>query len=172
MHDNFARLPYRPCVGVMLINPAGLVWIGRRADAPQEAEGPGSWWQMPQGGIDAGEDPAKAALRELQEETGVTSARIFAETAGWHTYDLPASLLGKAWGGRFRGQKQKWFAARFEGDDTEIDIAPPGHQIEFDAWRWAPVSELQAIVAPFKRGVYAAVVAELGRFATPASSSM
>lgn len=167
MSDTFAHLPYRPCVGVMLLNRAGLVWIGRRADAPQEAEGPGTWWQMPQGGIDAGEDPAKAVLRELHEETGVTSARIIAESSQWLTYDLPPSLLGKAWGGRYRGQKQRWFVARFTGEDSEVNIAPPGHQIEFDKWRWADVSELQALVAPFKRDVYAAVLAELGPLAKP-----
>lgn len=167
MTDKFAHLPYRPCVGIMLLNCAGLVWIGRRADAPQEAEGPGTWWQMPQGGIDAGEDPAKAALRELQEETGIVTARIIAESVQWLTYDLPPSLLGKAWGGRFRGQKQKWFAARFEGEDSEVDIAPPGHQIEFDSWRWARITELPALVAPFKRDVYSAVLAELGHLAKP-----
>ncbi len=164
----FAHLPYRPCVGVMLINREGLVWVGRRADAPNEAEGPGAWWQMPQGGIDGDEDPARAAMRELAEETGVKSARIIGESRDWLTYDLPPSLLGKAWGGRFRGQKQKWFAARFEGQDGEVDIAPPGHPVEFDQWRWAQVSELASLIVPFKRDVYTAVVAELGRFAVPA----
>lgn len=159
-------LPYRPCVGVMLLNAHGLVWIGRRADAPNEAEGPGSWWQMPQGGIDAGEDPAAAALRELKEETGVSSARIIGESRGWHQYDLPPSLIGKAWGGRYRGQTQKWFAVRFTGADSEIDIAPPGHPIEFDQWRWAPIDEVGALIVPFKRAVYAAVLAELAPLAS------
>ena len=106
---------YRPCVGIMVLNRDGLVWIGRRPDAPAEPEGPGAWWQMPQGGIDASEDPAKAALRELEEETGIRSVEIIAESPGWYTYDLPAELRPKAWGGRYRGQTQKWFAARFTG---------------------------------------------------------
>ena len=130
-----SKLPYRPCVGIMLVNRAGLVWVGRRADAPGEAEGPGTWWQLPQGGIDEGEDPAKAALRELAEETSVTSARIIGQTADWHRYDLPPELVGRSWGGRYRGQKQRWFVVRFTGDDREIDISPPGHPIEFDRWR-------------------------------------
>ena len=167
MSDPYAHLGYRPCVGIMPINRAGLVWVGRRADAPNEPEGPGSWWQMPQGGIDANEDPAKAALRELAEETGMTSVAIIGESSGWHTYDLPPSLIGKAWGGRFRGQKQKWFAVRFNGDDSEIDIAPPGQQIEFDIWKWAPVDEVMRIIVPFKREVYATVLAELGPLAAP-----
>ncbi|MFN3625350.1 MAG: RNA pyrophosphohydrolase, partial [Hyphomicrobium sp.] len=134
---------YRPCVGITVINPEGLVWIGCRADSPGEEEGRGAWWQMPQGGIDSGEDPATAALRELIEETGMRTVRILGETEGWLRYDLPTHLIGKAWGGRYRGQEQKWFAVRFLGDESEIDIAPAaGHKPEFTQWRWAPLSEV------------------------------
>ncbi len=168
MTDAYAHLPYRPCVGVMVIDREGRIWIGRRADAPGEAEGPGSWWQMPQGGIDADEDPAKAAMRELAEETGMTSATIIGQSGGWLMYDLPPSLLGKAWGGRYRGQKQKWFAMRFTGDDSEVNISPPGHPVEFDAWRWAEPAEVLGLIVPFKREVYTAVMAELGPLARPA----
>lgn len=163
------KMGYRPCVGLMLVNGAGLVWIGCRLDAKGDAEGRGNWWQMPQGGIDEGEVPATAALRELYEETGVRSAKIIAEHPQWLHYDLPAELLGKAWGGRYRGQKQKWFALRFTGEDREIKITPedPAHQIEFVDWKWAKPSEVLDLIVPFKRDVYRQVLAELGRFATP-----
>ena len=149
-------LPYRPCVGVVLFNPEGRVWIGRRADRP-ENEGAGNWWQMPQGGIDEGEDPATAALRELKEETGVSSARIIGETPDWLAYDLPEHLIGKAWGGRYRGQKQKWFLLRFLGRDDQIDIET--EHPEFTRWRWMPVDELADNIVPFKRDVYRQVIA-------------
>ena len=151
---------YRPCVGIMLLNSNGLVWVGRRADVANE-EGGGSWWQMPQGGIDAGEEPAKAARRELYEETGVRSAEIIAESRHWHSYELPPHLLGVSWGGRYRGQRQRWFAMRFTGPDSEIDIAAPsGHDAEFDRWQWVPMGDLIKLIVPFKRDVYEKVIDE------------
>jgi putative (di)nucleoside polyphosphate hydrolase len=145
-------LPYRPCVGVMLINRAGLIFAGQRKDNPAPA------WQMPQGGIDEGEKPREAALRELWEETGVTRdlVEFVGKTHGWVTYDLPPDLLGKVWGGKFRGQKQKWFLYRFLGDDSQIDIAT--EHPEFDRWKWIGVDEMLAAIVPFKRTVYDEVV--------------
>ena len=155
-------LPYRPCVGVMLINRSGLVWIGHRIaqQNDDEAKGIGMWWQMPQGGIDEGEDLAEAAMRELEEETGVSSAEIIEESPRWYTYDLPPHLVGVSWKGRYRGQKQKWFAIRFTGDDAEVDISGIGHKPEFDDWRWAGMDELAALIVPFKRAVYDQVIAD------------
>ena len=150
---------YRPCVGVMLLNAQGLVWIGRRFDK-QNDEGKGRWWQMPQGGIDSGEDPKLAAARELAEETAVTSAEVIAESRGWYSYDLPGHLIGKSWKGKYRGQTQKWFAMRFVGEESEINLAPPGHKQEFDQWRWAPIDEVLELIVPFKRGVYEKVIAD------------
>lgn len=159
---------YRPCVGITVINPEGLVWIGCRADSPGEEEGRGAWWQMPQGGIDSGEDPATAALRELIEETGMRTVRILGETEGWLRYDLPDHLIGKAWGGRYRGQEQKWFAVRFLGDKSEIDITPAaGHKPEFTHWRWAPLSEVGNLIVPFKREVYLQVIEAFAPYARP-----
>ena len=152
----------------MVINRDGLIWVGQRADMPGDAEGPGRWWQMPQGGIDDGEPPHTAALREVWEETAMRSLDILGETREWLTYDLPPELVGIAWGGKFRGQRQKWFAMRFTGPETEIDIGPrAGHDIEFCAWRWSPLDELVGSIVPFKRDVYQQVVGELGRFAVP-----
>jgi putative (di)nucleoside polyphosphate hydrolase len=149
---------YRPCVGIAVINADGLVWVGRRADAGGEEEGRGQWWQMPQGGIDAGEAPADAALRELIEETGMRTVEIVGEAAGWLRYDLPPHLVGKAWEGRYKGQEQKWFAVRFRGDESEIDIAPAtGHKAEFTEWRWVPLAEVVDLIVPFKRDVYVKV---------------
>jgi putative (di)nucleoside polyphosphate hydrolase len=155
----FAHLPYRPGVGIMLINRDGLVWVGRRR--PKWADDRARYiWQMPQGGICAGEHPLAAALRELEEETGVHSVEVVATAPRWLRYDLPKELLGVALKGRYRGQRQRWFAMRFLGEEEEIDIVPRrGHKAEFDAWRWAPVGELGELVAPFKRQVYRDVVA-------------
>lgn len=150
--DDRARLPYRPCVGILLFDPRGRIFVGRRIDLPGA-------WQMPQGGIDPGEEPPAAALRELREETGTARAELVAATRGWLRYDLPDHLIGVAWGGRWRGQEQKWFAARFLGTDTDIDIATP--HPEFDAWRWAEPKEILPMAPPFKRRVYAAVLEEL-----------
>ncbi|MEG6507976.1 RNA pyrophosphohydrolase [Methyloligella sp. 2.7D] len=154
------QLPYRPCVGVMLLNSQGRVFVGRRSDRLDQTEGEGNWWQMPQGGIDKGEDPEKAAKRELYEETGITSVEMLGHTSDWVTYDLPAHLVGVAWKGRYRGQKQMWFAARFEGDESEVDLSPLGHTQEFDAWKWVRLSDLPSLIVPFKRDVYEKVVAE------------
>lgn len=156
--SDVSALPYRLGVGVMLLNRAGLVFVGRRIDMPDA-------WQMPQGGIDPGEDPRAAALRELEEEIGTANALILAESRDWLTYELPAHLAGRAWGGRYRGQKQKWFAARFLGTDAEIDLGT-AHP-EFDAWRWVPPAEVERLIVPFKRGLYSRVVAEFAPFAVP-----
>lgn len=158
---------YRPCVGIMLLNARGDVFVGRRRDMPTD-EGGANFWQMPQGGIDRDEDPAKAALRELYEETGLTSVTILAESRIWHRYDLPPHLMGVSWGGRFRGQEQKWFAMRFTGPDSEVNLAPPGHKAEFDLWQWAPIDTLTAMIVPFKRALYAEVIAEFRHLAAPA----
>jgi putative (di)nucleoside polyphosphate hydrolase len=164
MVDAHSHLPYRACVGIMLLNARGEVFVGRRPDIPDE-EGGGEWWQMPQGGIDEPEDPRTAALRELHEETGVRSVEVIAEAKDWLLYDLPPHLIGVSWGGRYRGQKQKWFAMRFTGDDREVNLAPPGHKAEFDRWRWVEMSDLVRLIVPFKRGVYERVVAEFAHLA-------
>ncbi|MEO1205131.1 MAG: RNA pyrophosphohydrolase [Pseudomonadota bacterium] len=170
-------LPYRPCVGLMVINAKGQVWIGRRSGQEKlrdktgdQPEVPPKWWQMPQGGIDKGETPIEAAHRELFEETGILAkdVAILAESASWINYDLPKELLGRIWKGRFRGQTQRWFLLRFTGDDADINITPDDpDMIEFDAWRWADMDELMGLVIPFKRDVYEAVLAEFGEFVTP-----
>jgi putative (di)nucleoside polyphosphate hydrolase len=143
---------YRHNVGLMLLNGAGRVWVGRRTDTDLDA------WQMPQGGIDKGESPTQAALRELEEEIGTARAEILFESDGWITYDLPPALRAKVWGGRWRGQAQRWFALRFTGTDADIDIATK--HPEFCAWRWAIRAELPDLIVPFKRPVYEAVLAE------------
>lgn len=163
---DISKLTYRPCVGIMVLNRDGLIWLGRRSDNKHnKPEGGGSWWQMPQGGIDAGEDPATAARRELFEETRIRSAEIIGEHPDWLNYDLPRDIIGKKWGGRYRGQTQKWFAMRFLGDDSEVDIAHPDHEVEFDEWRWARRSELMDLIVPFKAEVYQKVLAGIGTLA-------
>jgi putative (di)nucleoside polyphosphate hydrolase len=148
-------LPYRPCVGVMLINAEGRIFAGQRLDAPAGTAA----WQMPQGGIDDGEKPRVAALRELWEETGVTADLVekIAKTEDWVTYDLPPELLGKVWGGKYKGQRQKWFLYRFLGADDQINIATD--HPEFREWRWVGADEMVASIVPFKRAVYEQVVA-------------
>lgn len=160
-------LPYRVGVGVMLFNSRGLVWTGRRL--PKWAgNGQGHVWQMPQGGLMAGEDPLDAAHRELEEETGVRNAELIAELNSWTTYDLPPELIGVALKGRYRGQRQRWFAMRFFGDDSEIDIsARNGHKAEFDRWKWRPIAELPEIVIEFKRPVYEQLTAVFAPYARP-----
>ena len=150
--ETIAKLPYRPCVGVMLMNPRREVFVGQRIDNYKDA------WQMPQGGVDPGEDPRAAALRELREETGVDPAlvTVIAETPGWLPYDLPHELVPTLWKGRFRGQEQKWFLMRFDGADSDIDIET--EDPEFSRWRWMPPAELIQSIVPFKRHVYAAVL--------------
>jgi putative (di)nucleoside polyphosphate hydrolase len=153
-------LPYRPCVGVMVINRDGLVFVGRRIDGPEHVDATHSW-QMPQGGIDPGEDPWPAALRELYEETNIRSVERLAEIPQWLNYDLPPVIAGQAWKGKYRGQTQKWYALRFTGDPSEIDIAHPagGHKPEFIDWRWEQARRLPELIIPFKRKVYEDVLA-------------
>ncbi len=156
-----ATLPYRPCVGTVVFNQAGLVLIGERAPNPELVEGD-PVWQLPQGGIDHGEDPLPAARRELYEETSITSVSLLAEAEGWFDYDLPPDLLGIALKGKYRGQRQKWFAFRFEGEESEINVLSPGggqHPSEFHAWRWERLEALPGLIVPFKRKVYEQVVA-------------
>jgi putative (di)nucleoside polyphosphate hydrolase len=159
-------LPYRPCVGIVVFNRDSLAFIGRRIDGPEHVDMTHAW-QMPQGGIDAGEEPWPAALRELHEETNIRSVERLGEIAEWLNYDIPPDLIGQAWNGRYRGQTQKWFAVRFTGTASEIDVAQPGgsHQAEFSAWRWEALEKIPALVVPFKRPVYERVVAEFAKFA-------
>ena len=158
---------YRPCVGIMLLNREGRVFLGRRRGKKPDQVAAGFEWQMPQGGIDAGEDPYQAALRELLEETNVSTASLLAEAPEWYSYDLPLDLSKKSWKGRFQGQRQKWFALRFEGEEAEINIETPagGQKPEFDAWRWERMDRLVDLIVPFKRPVYEKVVATFGHLA-------
>ena len=156
MSDSSSSLPYRPCVGVMLVNAEGRVFVGKRIDNKE-----GDAWQMPQGGIDEGEDLRSAALRELREETGLceTLVTLLAQTSEELLYDLPEELLGKLWGGRYRGQRQFWWLARFTGEDADIQLDahdPP----EFCEWKWVEPEELPDLIVPFKKRVYRAVIEE------------
>lgn len=167
---NFEALPYRPCVGLAVFNAAGLVFIGRRTGGPEHVDETHSW-QMPQGGIDDDEDPYEAALRELYEETNIRSIKRLGEIDGWLKYDIPRSIVGQAWKGKYRGQKQKWYALRFTGNESEIDIANPAggaHKPEFVEWRWERLENTAALIIPFKRPVYEEVIKGFGKFAASA----
>ncbi|WP_299773067.1 RNA pyrophosphohydrolase [uncultured Tateyamaria sp.] len=152
--EEIEKLPYRKNVGVMVMNADGLVWVGQRRDRYREA------WQMPQGGVDKGEDARTAALRELEEETSISAALVdvVAETADWLPYDLPHDLIPQLWKGKYRGQKQKWFLLRFNGSDDQIDLET-AHP-EFSNWKWMTPAELPEAIVPFKRDVYMRVLAE------------
>ncbi len=165
-----ADLPYRRSAGVMLINNNGAAFIGRRKKSREASLVAGHEWQMPQGGIDDGEEPLEAALRELYEETNISSTSLIAEAPIWLSYDLPGEATGR-WRGRYRGQTQKWFLLRFLGEESEIDIHSPAggaHPPEFEAWRWERLEALPELVVPFKRKVYEEVVAAFAPLAKPA----
>lgn len=147
-----AKLPYRRGVGLMVLDRDSRVFVARRIDTPSAA------WQMPQGGIDAGESPPEAAMRELKEEIGTDNAEIIAESKGWLKYDLPRELIPRLWGGRYRGQMQKWFVLRFTGRDSDIRIDT--EHAEFLEWKWVPMRELPDLIVPFKRQLYRDVIAE------------
>ncbi len=152
-----AKLPYRRGVGLMVLDRDSRVFVARRIDTPSAA------WQMPQGGIDAGESPPEAAMRELKEEIGTDNAEIIAESKGWLRYDLPRELIPRLWGGRYRGQMQKWFVLRFTGRDSDIRIDT--EHAEFLEWKWVPMRELPDLIVPFKRQLYRDLLAEFGHLA-------
>lgn len=158
MNPKFAELPYRPCAGIMLANTEGKVFVGQRIDKAPE----GDAWQMPQGGIDEGEDAEKAALRELVEETGITPelVDVIARSRNEHFYDLPDELLGKIWKGKYRGQRQWWFLMRFKGKDSDINIETD--HPEFSRWQWVSPERLPQLIVPFKKRLYESLVTEFG----------
>jgi putative (di)nucleoside polyphosphate hydrolase len=162
----FEDLPYRTSVGVALFNRAGLVFVGRRLGGSAHVDLT-HFWQLPQGGIDSGEEPWPAALRELREETNIRTVERIGEIAEWLTYDIPHDLVGEAWNGKYRGQKQKWFAMRFLGVDGEIDVTNPDgtHEPEFSDWRWEPLQNIPNLIVPFKRAVYERVASEFAGLA-------
>jgi putative (di)nucleoside polyphosphate hydrolase len=164
----------RPCAGIALFNGHGRVWVGRRRPKwarYRQAYVDGHIWQLPQGGIDKGERARDAAFRELQEETGVKSARLIAEIPGWLSYELPHDLLGIALKGKYGGQRLRWFAMRFTGEEDEIDIDAKGAmKSEFDAWRWASIEELPGLALPFKRAVYETVASQFAPYARRAAA--
>jgi putative (di)nucleoside polyphosphate hydrolase len=158
-----STLPYRPNVGAVLFNAHGEVFVGRRANMP-DGDAAARVWQLPQGGIDGDEDPAVAVFRELREEIGTTQAEIVGEHPEWLTYDLPAALIGRALHGRYRGQRQRWFALRFTGTDSDIQLDLDPHP-EFDAWRWVPLATLPELAVAFKRPIYEELARSFARFA-------
>jgi putative (di)nucleoside polyphosphate hydrolase len=162
---DYNDLPYRPCVGLMVLNRAGHAFIGRRLGGAEHVDETHTW-QMPQGGIDKGEEAYPAALRELYEETNIRSVEKLGEIKEWLTYDIPRAIGSKAWTGKYRGQTQKWFALRFTGNEREIDVKNPadGHKPEFLEWRWEPAANLPDLIIPFKRNVYERVVKEFSKF--------
>lgn len=164
----YEDLPYRACVGLCVFNRQGLVFVGRRIEGAEHVDDT-HVWQMPQGGIDKGEDTDKAALRELYEETNIRSVEKLGEVDEWLSYDIPRKIGEEVWKGRYRGQTQKWFALRFTGDESEIDLAHPagGHKPEFSEWRWEPMKNLPGLIIPFKRPVYEKVVEAFSKFAKP-----
>ncbi|GAB3122625.1 RNA pyrophosphohydrolase [Novispirillum itersonii] len=151
---DLSSLPYRPCAGIMLVNADNKVFVARRIDTDQDA------WQMPQGGIDSGENPRDAARRELLEEIGTNAADLLAETDDWLYYDLPADLVGKVWKGRYRGQMQKWFLMRFTGQDSDITLET--EHPEFNAWQWVPLADVPRLIVPFKRDIYQQICDRFG----------
>jgi len=154
--EYYLSLPYRPGVGVMMINNENKILVGRRIDTKEDA------WQMPQGGIDDGESPYQAALRELKEEIGTCNVELISCTRNWFYYDIPEYLVDKLWNGKYRGQKQKWFLVRFLGQDEEIDVNT--EVPEFMSWRWASVEELPEIIVPFKRRLYSEIIEEFEEY--------